>query len=456
MIKNRISILLTCLLLVFLATSTLALGAEKKRTLTAVAKVPAASEAKVALVIGNSRYHDMPLKNPGNDARAMAAKLRSLGFQVVLKENLGAMQIGSALREFKNKLSPGAVALFYYAGHGLQVKGVNYLPAVDAMIESEEDVPRGSLNVNEVLGLMEESKTRLNLVFLDACRNNPYARSFRSTAGGLAKLEAPSGTLISFATRPGSVAADGGGKNGIYTEQLLRIMEQPGLQIEQVLKQVTSQVKRASGGKQEPWMEGSIEGEFYFQPPQGGVQPYIPTYRATSEPSVDIEQEFWNRIKDSKSATDYEAYLTEYPGGRYVNLAKLEISRYLRKQSSAIQSQIFQAGELWDYEGSDNGGVDYKGTLSIIEVDGLQAKGIMKFSYTSKSGGGYNQVAQKVSMYVAGNEITVNGYDVVKIVGDSRYNPDSFFLTYNGDGVLNGHLKDSKEVGGKVTFRRKM
>lgn len=450
---SRLTTALVCLLLVCVSVSVVA--AEKKRTLTAIPKIPEASEAKIALVIGNSRYRDVPLKNPGNDARAIAAKLRSLGFQVVLKEDLGAMQIGSALREFKNKLTPGAVALFYYAGHGLQVKGINYLPAVDALIESEEDVPRGSLNVNEVLGLMEESKTRLNLVFLDACRNNPYTRSFRSTAGGLAKLEAPSGTLISFATRPGSVAADGSGKNGIYTEQLLRVMERPGLQIEQVLKQVTSLVKRASGGRQEPWMEGSIEGEFYFQPPQGGVQTFTPTHHTTSEPTVDIEQEFWNRVKDSKNATDYEAYLTEYPSGKYVNLAKLEITRYSRKQSSAKQAQIFQAGEIWDYESIGNDNIHYSGTLSILQVDGLKAKGNIKISYTSRKGE-YKQIIQKVTMHIAGDEITINGYDAEIIHGSGSYNPDNWQLKIDGEGVLTGLSNDKDGIGGRETFRRKM
>src|SRR5207248_1585337 len=123
-----------------------------------------------------------------------------------------------ALREFRARLSPGAVALFFYAGHGVQVGGINYLPAVDAEIEAEEDVYTQSLEVGKVLDLMDQAKTRVNLVFLDACRNNPFSRRFRSAAGGLAKVDAASGTLISFATRPGSVAADGDGRNGLYTE----------------------------------------------------------------------------------------------------------------------------------------------------------------------------------------------------------------------------------------------
>src|SRR5688500_18235329 len=158
--------------------------------------------ARVALVIGNGKYASAPLTNPSNDARAVATRLRSLGFHVIERVELQSRQIPSTLREFRSKLTPGSVALFFYAGHGLQIKGVNYLPAVDAEITSEEDVPMQSIDVNRILDMLGESKTRLNLLFLDACRNNPYARSMRSGVSGLAKVDAPSGTLISFATRP--------------------------------------------------------------------------------------------------------------------------------------------------------------------------------------------------------------------------------------------------------------
>lgn len=235
-----------------------------------LAVAPAATEAaandkRVALVIGNSHYQKGPLRNPVNDAADMAAKLRALGFDVVERTDIKTSQIGRTLREFRSRLTPGSVALFFYAGHGLQIKGENYLPAVDADIEGEEDAPNQSIAVRQVMDIMEDAKTRLNLAFLDACRNNPYARSFRSGADGLARISAPSGTLISFATRPGSVAADGSGRNGLYTTHLLRAIETPNQPVELMLKQVTSGVKAASRGQQEPWMEGSIEGDFQFR-----------------------------------------------------------------------------------------------------------------------------------------------------------------------------------------------
>lgn len=245
----------------------------------AAANAPAAEPAslgehRVALVIGNSRYQDAPLKNPVNDARAVRAKLEDLGFDVVYFEDLKTRQIGGVLREFRSRIKPGSVAAFFYAGHGLQVKGENFLPAVDAELAGEEEVPLQSINLSSVLNVMAESKSRLNLVLLDACRNNPFTRRFRSAGSGLAKVEsAPSGTLIHFATRPGSVANDGDGSNGLYTAHLLAAMDQAGVPIEKVFKDTAAGVKRSSGGKQEPWMEGQIEGEFFFRP--DGV--FIPT-----------------------------------------------------------------------------------------------------------------------------------------------------------------------------------
>ena len=237
----------------------------ESRNLAVASTTAEVSDKRVALVIGNGAYTNSPLKNPVNDAADMAAKLRSLGFDVVERTNLKTSQIGRTLRDFRSRLQPGAVALFFYAGHGLQIKGENYLPAIDADIEGEDDVPNQSIAVRQVMELMADANTRMNLAFLDACRNNPYARGFRSLSEGLARVSAPSGTLISFATRPGSVAADGAGRNGLYTTQLLAAIDTPNLPVELMLKRVVSGVKSASKGMQEPWMEGSIEGEFEFR-----------------------------------------------------------------------------------------------------------------------------------------------------------------------------------------------
>jgi len=310
-------------------------------------------ESRVALVIGNGAYKSSPLKNPVNDSKDVAAKLRSLGFTVVERNNLVVKQIGSTLREFRSTLKPGSVALVYYAGHGVQIKGENYLPAVDAEIGGEEDVPNQSLAMRQIMDVLGDARTRLNLVFLDACRDNPYARSFRSSASGLSKENAPSGTLISFATRPGSVASDGTGRNGLYTGALLAAMNEPNRPIEQVLKSVVSTVKAGSKNQQEPWMEGSIEGEFCFS----GCKPVAVAQNTTSEMSDNQrEEKFWDEAKVIGNREAFEAYLSSYPTGRYAALAKASIVRLVPlsvpatppsnpnhlAQQSSVQSTVIQ------------------------------------------------------------------------------------------------------------------
>ena len=276
-------------------------------------------EQRVALVIGNASYKSAPLVNPVNDARAMATRLRSLGFDVTLKENLKTREIGGTYREFRSKIKPGVTALVFYAGHGIQVKGQNYFPAVDAEIDSEEDVPLQSLNLGTLLENMEESKAGVSLVFLDACRDNPFARRFRSASRGLAKVEAASGTLIHYATKPGSVASDGDGKNGTYTEALLAQLGSR-LPVELMLKQVTNTVVAKTKGKQEPWIEGSLRGDFYFNT--------LTLQKIQVEPTTLVndlsanERTFWESVKDSRNGDELRAYLNRFPNGLFVELAQ--------------------------------------------------------------------------------------------------------------------------------------
>ena len=292
------------------------------------------TENRVALVIGNSTYKTSPLKNPVNDAADMSARLKGFGFTVIERNNLTTKQIGSTLREFRSKLTPGSVALVFYAGHGVTIKGKNYLPAVDAEINGEEDVPNQSLGTEQIMDVLAEAKTRLNLVFLDACRDNPYARSFRSTSRGLSRESAPSGTLISFATKPGSVAADGTGRNGLYTSVLLEQLKNSNQPIEQVLKKVVSGVRVASKSQQEPWMEGSIEGDFCFSKCSNSPE------NSFQISSIDQEEKFWEDSKSIGTKEGYEAYLFQFPKGRFAGLAKAQISKLMNTSppSTAISS----------------------------------------------------------------------------------------------------------------------
>jgi uncharacterized caspase-like protein len=222
------------------------------------------SERKIALVIGNGGYKDAPLRNPVNDARDIAKALRDLGFEVMHGENLSQNDMKRQIRSFGEKISNGGVGLFYYAGHGTQINGVNYLIPVDAVITKAEEVEYESVDVGLVLAQMESAQNRLNLVILDACRNNPFARAFRSARSGLASIDAPSGTLIAYATAPGSVAIDGSGDNGLYTSELLSAMREPGNKVEDVFKLVRIAVQAKSNGRQIPWESSSLVGDFYF------------------------------------------------------------------------------------------------------------------------------------------------------------------------------------------------
>lgn len=225
-------------------------------------------EKRLALVIGNSKYPTAPLRNPANDAKAIAGKLRGLGFEVYEFTDLSRNDMIREIRNFGNKLAAQkGVGLFYFAGHGLQLQGENYLVPIDARIEKEQDVELESVNLRRIMGEMEYASNEMNIVILDACRNNPFERSFRSGGGnGLATTTAPQGTFIAFATAPGSVASDGTGKNGLYTQELIKVLNEPSLSIEDVFKKVRVNVYRLSDKKQVPWENSSIFRDFYFNP----------------------------------------------------------------------------------------------------------------------------------------------------------------------------------------------
>ena len=247
-------------------------GQQEPRGLTGIPSTPSASpnERRVALVIGNAAYqYTAPLQNPLNDAQDMARVLTDLQFQVILTTNATLETMADAIFAFGERLKGGGVGLFYYSGHGLQVKGENYLIPIDANVGREDDIKRKTINARDVLDKMDEAKSHLNLVFLDACRNNPFPRRVRAVSRGLAGMNAPTGTLLIFATNPDNVAQDGTGRNGAYTKHLLHYITQPGLEVGMLLRRVRTAVKDETGGQQVPWENGSIEGEFYFNGMRG-------------------------------------------------------------------------------------------------------------------------------------------------------------------------------------------
>ena len=228
-----------------------------------------ATEKKIALVIGNGNYLDAPLRNPVNDATDMASALEKLGFKVTLKTNANQRLMEESIRSFGKQLRTGAVGLFYYAGHGIQFRGTNYLIPIHAEIKSGADVKYEAVDASRVLTQMEDAGNNLNIIILDACRNNPFARVFRSKDQGLAKMDAPTGSILAYATAPGSVAADGAGRNGLYTERLLKHMKTPGITVERMFKLVRRDVTKGSQKEQVPWEASSLIGDFYFVESRG-------------------------------------------------------------------------------------------------------------------------------------------------------------------------------------------
>lgn len=241
----------------------------------------AAAEKRIALVVGNSSYQNITrLDNPKNDASLMADTLSALGFTLIGSKaqlDLDKAALDSAVQSFGRQIQGADVALFYYAGHGVQVSGANYLVPVNANPTREADVDFQMVDVNLVLRQMQGSGTRLNMVILDACRNNPFgSRGLRGSDGGLAQMRAPEGTLISYATQPGSVAQDGADGNSPYTKALASTVRLAGLDIFQTFNQVGLAVKRATSGAQQPWVSSSpIDGTFYFVAPAAATSPVL-------------------------------------------------------------------------------------------------------------------------------------------------------------------------------------
>ena len=245
----------------------------------------AASERRVALIIGNSHYKEVGnrLVNPVNDAELMAKTLSAVGFAVTKVVNAGLTEMRKAMTEYSRRLAqPNTVGLFYYAGHGMQVEGQNYLLPVDASLVHKDDLSWSAVAVNDFLRTLDSLSGRdgrLNVVILDACRNNPFARGWRSVSRGLATVDAPSGTLIAFATAPGDVAADGSEGNSPYTLALAEMIKRPGLAIEQTFKGARLLVRKRtqkSGKVQVPWESTSLTGDFYFVPEKTVNPPSAP------------------------------------------------------------------------------------------------------------------------------------------------------------------------------------
>jgi hypothetical protein len=352
----------------------------------------AAATQRTALVIGNSSYEISPLKNPVNDATDMANTLTRSGFNVSLKINADERTMVTAIREFGRQIKQdGGVGLFYYAGHGIQVRGRNYLIPLEAVIESEGDVRFEAVDAGFVLSKMEDAGNDMNIVILDACRNNPFARNFRSSTQGLARMDAPKGSIIAYATAPGELAADGTGRNGIYTKHLIHNIQAPQLRLEDVFKNVRRAVVNETGNKQVPWESSSLMGQFYFI--QAQPQPQTTSTTAKKDTSIDSSYEilFWESIKNSGNVDDFKAYLEQYPNGVFVSLAKnkLKRSEFSKKTTPPTPKKVLTKNSL---ESQDAGGIltssidPKKKDHDIVASDGTYIKYRNGIVYDKRTG----------------------------------------------------------------------
>ena len=286
----------------------------------------ASDPSRLALVIGNSTYRDSPLVNPVNDARAVAGLLGQAGFTV--SSQLDAQRVGmmAAIERFAADVNKSETRLvvFYYAGHGAQLDWRNYLLPVDALVENENQLRQSCVDLNQLLGQLGKSRDKTFVVILDACRNNPFGASFQPAQKGLSQFDAPVGSLLAYATAPGNVASDGAGKNGLYTENLVRELSVRGVRIEDALKRVRLNVRLASGGAQIPWETTSLEDDvFIFSDGKKKLT------EEEQEQLLEADLNEWARIKTSRKIDDWVSYLRNFPNGRFAEIAQTRLTRLL-------------------------------------------------------------------------------------------------------------------------------
>ena len=311
----------------------------------------AKADKRVAFVVGNGAYKNVaPLPNPAIDAKSMAKLLRNVGFDVVEGANLTRDKMTERLLEFGKKAEGADVALFFYAGHGIAINGTNYLLPVDADLKSEMDVKLGSaINIDVTLDqTMGDAKVKL--VFLDACRDNPFAAKIKSNSAtrsvsvqsGLAEMKSGEGTLIAFATGPGQTALDGqDGTNSPFTRALMANIASPGVEIQQAMTKVRAQVNEETNKNQLPWGHTNLIGSVYLNPAPAAAgsavaAPNVPAVIAG--PASEVELEFWRSIKDSNKPEELNAYLTNYPNGTFKSLALARIASLQDGPSTATRN----------------------------------------------------------------------------------------------------------------------
>lgn len=299
-------------------------------------------EGRYALIIGNNEYASSKLsslQNPINDAKAMKEVLERRDFKVLYKENASNKEMKKLLKKFSSNLKKGGVGFFYFAGHGMQIEGDNYLIAKDSDIASKDDVEFESMALNRVIKNMKNSGNRLNIVVLDACRNDPFSRS---GGGGLAPVKDAFGMFIAYATEAGSVAKDGVGENGVFTKHLINNIKEE-ISIEEVFKKTRENVYFETNGEQKPGVYNQMMGDFYFTLPENfenKTKNIVEKRTSSSNNSISIEQNFWETVHKEDSLEYYKMYMDKFPDGLYLAIARQKIDDL--KNQKTLRAKVYK------------------------------------------------------------------------------------------------------------------
>jgi hypothetical protein len=389
-------------------------------TFSATAQAP--NDVRIALIIGNSAYPgNMALANPSNDAKDMAATLRNMGFGVIEVLDASKEQIAIAIeRTGRNLSGKQGIGLLFYAGHGLQLDWRNYMVPVDAKLNSAADVPKQAVDIEAVMSAFKNAGNRMNIVVLDACRDNPFADGKTSSGKGLAPLDAPTGTFLAYATAPGNVAADGaiGSKNGLYTGYLLQELQKPTASIENVFKRVRFAVRKASNGAQIPWETTSLEDDFVFN---SGIKKAIRLTDEEKEKQFDIEKAEWDKIKDSTSADPFYAFVQKYPSGHITQSAIAMIGRL---NEAKTKSFIDKSGI--EVRSSSVVKLRVGDSLEYVRTDDYTKREVLRRKPQVL------RVAEGMVYFAGGGTLTINAESVIDGGTNHSYDPPRANLPVDG------------------------
>ena len=368
----------------------------------------------MALLIGNGKYHLGPLANPANDARAIAESLLGMKFNVKVLLDATLREMTDGIKGYIDRVSrENAIGLFYYAGHGAQLAWRNFLIPVDATIGHLEDIPQQAYELNLLLGGLAKAVNPMNIIILDACRDNPFGNRVLPEQKGLSQFDAPPGSLLAYATSPGNTASDGSGANGLFTEHLLREMRNPQAKIEDVFKRVRLNVRLQSNGQQIPWESTSLEDDFYFVPQ--GEKPRDSRDEAGAK--LQEERALWDGAAGSPDPKLTEAYLSRYPNGIYSELAQARLDKLLAAQGEKKLEVVSSTANPFS-KGSAKG----VGSYSIGD----------RFSYAEKDP--ISGVVQKTftEVVTSADEFSTSfdgGKRILDLLGNEIKSPITRFLT---------------------------